>query len=167
MAKIIKFKANSGKIVGKKSTKRPNQFSFGKGFLFLLLFPIYNLVFIYNLLFKLPAKRSHILGLIRLSFWGYLFWVPNHENLFRTVFAGYSESVQTSYVFFTVTTFVMAVISFFVFLGFHKNISIPFEDENLPGVPGMQDTMFTMRQINWRLSNQTERNKFIDRMFKD
>lgn len=153
----------------KNTTKKAKNIKSEMGIIRLLTIaitmPFYAVFLAYKFLIKFPLYRSvtsHILGLIRTLFWGYWFWVPDHELLFKNWFT--NEQWQLSYWFFTLFTFIMTVISFFVFLGISKNglDNLPVND-----YPNESNIDYTIRQIDWKLSNTTERNKFIERLFKD
>lgn len=171
MAKVVKMNGVSGHVItpamrGRKATNQVNSdMSFLKIMGLIIFSPFLILVWLYKLLIKFPNYRSfssHFVGLVRTCFWGYLFWVPNHQELFQSWFS--SQQWQLSYPFFTAFTFIMTAVSVLVFFGLSKSglDNAPINDD-----PNETNVGFTIRQIDWRLSNQTQRNNFIDRLFKD
>lgn len=110
MGKLIKMQGVSGHPINPVSKNRQNStsgFSFIDLIAKIIAIPIFLIVIIYKILIQFPSNRSlgsHFLGLFRVCFWGYLFQIPDHESLFRSVFSEYSQPVQLSYPLFTVIT---------------------------------------------------------------
>jgi hypothetical protein len=169
MGKLVKMNGVEGHLITPemrniKKVSNPD-FSILKVIGMVIFSPFLLIFWVYKLLIKFPNYRSfgsHITGLFRVCFWGYLFWVPNHKELFEHLFI--SQQWQLSYPLFTAFTFIMTGLSILVFLGLSKSglSNAPIHDD-----PNETNIGFTVRQIDWRLSNQTQRNKFIDKLFKD
>ena len=171
MGKLIKMQGVGGHTITPemKRKKSGNQTIDGSMsilgiFRLILLSPFYLIALIYRLLIKFPQYRSlgsHFIGLLRLCIYVYLFWYVDHKQLFKDMFD--SQQWQLSWPFFAVFTGIMTIISFFVFLGVSKDglNSAPINHRHEES-----DFDFTIRHKKWRLYNQDERNKFIDRFFK-
>lgn len=171
MGKLIKMQGVSGHTITPemRNKKSANQSISGNvsflGILgWVLLSPLYLIALTYRLFIKFPQYRSfgsHFIGLLRFCLYLYLFWYVDHKQLFKDFFD--SQQWQLSWPFFTLFTGIMTLISFFVFLGVSKD---GLDTAPINHRQEESDFDFTIRQMNWRLSNRTERNKFIDNFFK-
>ena len=162
------MKGVSGHIIPAKSdlSTAPKQLTGWEKLELLIFSPFLLISFLYKLLIMLPYQPSRFIGLIRFLFWGWIFYVPNHTELFDHYFAGH-DSIRLASPIFTLATFILTALSFLIMLGFSRSIQFP-ESPTVSGFGGdMPNTSFTIRQIEWRLSNQTQRNQFLKKLFGD